>query len=76
MPDGYFDGLDEPILCPKVKLDELKKKLAASGFTVPENYFDGNYLPISSRELSNNIQARINIEEALDKEDRRGFDRA
>ena len=59
VPDGYFDGLEQQIVS-FIKLDELKNDAAPlQGFIVPENYFD---------ELSANINARINIEETLDKE--------
>ncbi len=40
-----------------IKLDELKSSIPTDGFTVLENYFE---------ELSNNIQSRIAVEEALD----------
>jgi hypothetical protein len=56
VPEGYFESLGDMILS-KARLEELKNN--STGFSVPENYFD---------ELSANIQARINIEEALDKE--------
>jgi hypothetical protein len=58
VPDGYFEESEQQIVS-FIKLDALKTDDPAQGFTVPENYFE---------ELSGNITARINIEEALDKE--------
>jgi len=58
VPDGYFEESEQQIVS-FIKLDALKTDDAAQGFTVPENYFE---------ELSGNITARINIEEALDKQ--------
>jgi hypothetical protein len=58
VPEGYFDELEQQIVS-YVKLDELKKSSVEQGFTVPENYFE---------ELGNNIQARITVEENLNKE--------
>ena len=58
VPDGYFEESEQQIVS-FIKLDALKTDDPAQGFTVPENYFE---------ELSGNITARINVEEALDKE--------
>ncbi|MGZ3751073.1 MAG: hypothetical protein ACXVB0_22235 [Mucilaginibacter sp.] len=58
VPEGYFDELEQQIVS-FIKLDDLKNGSPSQGFIVPENYFE---------ELSGNINARINIEKALDKE--------
>ena len=58
VPDGYFDELEQQIVS-FIKLDELKNGAPAQGFAVPENYFE---------DLSNAINARITVEQALDKE--------
>lgn len=58
VPAGYFDDLGDRIVSAK-NLDELKNKKPLDGFAVPENYFE---------ELAGNIQSRITIEVALDKD--------
>ncbi len=59
VPAGYFDNLGERIVSCK-NLDELKNSGRMGGFTVPGNYFE---------ELTANIQSRIMIEGAVNKED-------
>lgn len=54
VPQGYFDELQQRTMS-SVFLGGLNKD---DGFAVPGNYFS---------ELENNLQSRINIEEALDK---------
>jgi hypothetical protein len=58
VPSGYFSELEQQIGS-FIKLDELKNNASSAGFTVPENYFEG---------LSDIIQARVSVEEALNKE--------
>jgi hypothetical protein len=58
VPAGYFDDLGDRIVSAR-NLDELKNNNPLDGFAVPENYF---------QELAGNIQSRLAIEEALDKE--------
>ncbi|HEY8782425.1 MAG TPA: hypothetical protein VIM16_12455 [Mucilaginibacter sp.] len=59
VPAGYFDELADHIISLK-NLDELKNSGLSGGFTVPENYFE---------ELTANIQSRIAVENALNRED-------
>jgi len=59
VPEGYFDELEQQTVS-FIKLNELKNGASPEqGFTVPENYFE---------ELRSNINARISIEDALNKE--------
>jgi hypothetical protein len=59
VPAGYFDDLADRIVSRK-NLDELKNNTPSEGFTVPENYFE---------EQTANIQSRIAIENAVNKEE-------